>query len=202
MQKFRINPNSYLSQGVTGYYNTRYRRMGNPGNPDYLNHLKNTFNNCPELQLREATDKLKNTLRSDLADILREQDFDQLTVCTVPRAKAENQYEPKQQLFRRAVKEIALENTNLIDGTDYIQRNRNTMTTHLAGRVQNNFGPRPYPGITEDTCRVSKNNEGKNILLIDDIYTPRVNIDEDAIQSLLNGSPQSIYFYAVARVIH
>jgi predicted amidophosphoribosyltransferase len=201
MQKFRIDPNNYLSQTITGYYNTRYRRMGNPGNPDYLNHLKNTFNDYPELKLKRAKDELKNVLKSDLPYILREKRFNQLTICTVPRAKAENKYSQEQQQFRSAVKEIALESPNLIDGTDYILRRVNTMTTHLAGRVRNNDGDRPYPGITEETCRISKNIEGKNILLIDDIYTPDVNIDEDAIQALLNGSPKSIYFYAVARVI-
>jgi hypothetical protein len=43
----------------------------------------------------------------------------------------------------------------------------------------------PYIGITNATCNISDDVIGKDILLIDDIYTKTVNIDEDAIQSLL-----------------
>jgi predicted amidophosphoribosyltransferase len=38
---------------------------------------------------------------------------------------------------------------------------------------------------------------GKDILLIDDIYTKTVNIDEDAIQALLSKGAKSVSFYAI-----
>ena len=38
---------------------------------------------------------------------------------------------------------------------------------------------------------------GKNILLVDDIYTPGVGIDEDAIQAVLDCGANSVIFYAV-----
>ena len=57
----------------------------------------------------------------------------------------------------------------------------------------------PYPGITEDTCYIDENNvKGKDIILIDDIYTLGANIDEDGLQALLNSGANKIIFYAIA----
>lgn len=39
-----------------------------------------------------------------------------------------------------------------------------------------------------------------NVLLVDDIYTPNVNIDEDAINALLNAGAHTVAFYAVGKV--
>lgn len=39
----------------------------------------------------------------------------------------------------------------------------------------------------------------KDILLIDDIYTKTINIDEDAIQALIESGAKSVTFYAVGR---
>jgi phosphoribosylpyrophosphate synthetase len=64
-----------------------------------------------------------------------------------------------------------------------------------------NDGEKPYPGITKDTCKISDNVRGKDILLIDDLYTKTVNIDEDAIQALLNKGAKSIVFYAVGKTV-
>jgi len=64
-----------------------------------------------------------------------------------------------------------------------------------------NDGLSPYQGITKDTCNISDNVIGKNILLIDDIYTKSVNIDEDAIQALLNKGAKLVVFYAVGRTV-
>ena len=88
------------------------------------------------------------------------------------------------------------------DGTNYLRRHINTKTTHLSNPVPNynNDGDLPYPGITEATCRISPDIKGKNILLVDDIYTPGVNVDEDAITALLRAGARSVAFYAVAKV--
>ena len=54
-------------------------------------------------------------------------------------------------------------------------------------------GDMPHPGITKNTCNISSEVKGKDILLIDDIYTSRVYIDEDAIQALFdNGAKTAI----------
>ena len=59
----------------------------------------------------------------------------------------------------------------------------------------------PYPGITKDTCSISNEVKNKNILLIDDIYTNNINIDEDAIQALLDKGAKSVIFYSVGKTV-
>lgn len=203
MNKFIINANSYLSKPTTAFFHVPYTRMGNPGNPDYLNDLKNTFNNFSENKLRSATQELQNALREDLPQISCSLRVNPIVVCVVPRAKAENGYRRNQQLFRATVQEEVVQLApDLVDGTSYLRRHTNTKTTHLRNPVPNyiNDGPEPYPGITEQTCDISTEIEGKNILLIDDIYTPGVNIDEDAINALLNAGAKTVTFYALGKV--
>jgi hypoxanthine-guanine phosphoribosyltransferase len=60
-------------------------------------------------------------------------------------------------------------------------------------------GDMPYPGITKHTCKISNEVKGKDILLIDDIYTRTINIDEDAIEALLEKRAKSVVFYSVAK---
>lgn len=202
MNKFIINANSYLSKPTTAFFHVPYTRMGNPGNPDYLNDLKNTFNNFSENKLRSAAQELQNALLEDLPLISRSLSVNPIVVCVVPRAKAENAYRPNQQLFRATVQEVIRLAHDLVDGTSYLRRHTNTKTTHLRNPVHNykNDGSEPYPGITEQTCDISNEIAGKNILLIDDIYTPGVNIDEDAINALLNTGAKTVSFYAVGKV--
>lgn len=85
------------------------------------------------------------------------------------------------------------------NGTSYIIRYVNTRTTHLNKSGYGGDGDMPYVGITKATCKISSHVRGKDILLIDDIYTKGVNIDEDAIQALLDNGAKSVIFYAVAK---
>lgn len=63
-----------------------------------------------------------------------------------------------------------------------------------------NSGSKPYPGITRETCYIDKEKiKNKTIILIDDIYTKTVNIDEDCIQALLDAGAKDVIFYAIAR---
>lgn len=48
---------------------------------------------------------------------------------------------------------------------------------------------------------LENNSSGTRILLIDDIYTKTVNIDEDAIQALLNKGARQVFFYAIGYTI-
>jgi hypothetical protein len=177
--------------------------MGNPGNPNYLNVLKNTYNDRPADELWSAKQELQNTLREDLPQIFHSLGFNVLVVCVVPRARAENVYKPNQRLFLTTVQAVIRQAHGFVDGTSYIRRHTNTRTTHLPKSTPNypNDGREPYPGITEETCEISPNVKGKDILLIDDIYTPGVNIDEDAINALFNAGARTVTFYAVGRVI-
>lgn len=205
MNKFTISANSYLSKNVTAFFNVPYTGMGNPGNPgnpNYLNNLKNTFNDFSQETLQSAVQELKTTLQADLPQVLGTLDYKEMVVCVVPRAKSEESYHANQQLFRSTVRAVVVEMPGFVDGTNYLRRHTDTKTTHLRNPVPNytNNGPAPYPGILEKTCDISTDVAGKDILLIDDIYTPSVNIDEDAISSLLKSRASSVTFYAVGKV--
>jgi predicted ATPase len=159
--------------------------------------LKNTFNSTSDFELNKAVQMLKDVLMEDLPQIPNLVNLNTMTVCVVPRAKS--RYLPQQQLFRTTVGNVLSQMYDYQDGTGFITRHTNTRTTHLRKPMKNfiNDGKLPYPGITEDTCRISRDVAGRDILLIDDIYTKSVNIDEDAIQALLNNGARSVVFYAV-----
>lgn len=202
MIKFQIPVNEFLTINTNAFYHVLYMGMGNAGNPDYLNDLKNTYNNFPQQRLQSAAQELRNVLEEDLPQIYQSLGFDVITVCVVPRAKAENAYQANQQLFRATVQAAIAQRHGFADGTNYIRRHTNTYTTHLGARAPNyiNDGPKPYRGITAKSCDISRNVSGKNILLIDDIYTPGVNIDEDAINALIKVGAHTVTFYAVGKV--
>lgn len=203
MNKFTIfSDDKYLDKNIQGFYHTYYTGYKNAGNPDYLNDLKNTFDSYSRenlSKLDKAIEKLTSVLENDLSK------FDRgLTICIVPRSKSENTYSHNQLLFKEAVRDI-IERLNFIDGSDYIIRHTDTKTTHLAhtprGAQYAGDGDMPYPGITKNTCNISSDVKGKNILLIDDIYTSHVYIDEDAIQALLAYGANTVEFYAVGKTI-
>jgi hypothetical protein len=201
MNQFEILANEYLCRNTRAFYHVPYVRMGNPGNPDYVNVLKNTFNDFAKYKLMSAAQELQGVLLGDLPQILQSSGFEIMVVCVVPRAKAENSYHANQLLFKSTVRASIGQLEDFEDGTSYIRRHTNTRTTHLRNPVPNynNDGPEPFPGITVQTCEISANVRGKNILLVDDIYTPHVNVDEDAIQALLNAGAHTVTFYAVGK---
>lgn len=202
MIQFKVFANEYLSKSANAFCHLPYLRMGSPGNPDYLNALKNTFNDFSEHKLQSAARELRSALQEDFPQIFQSLGFDEITVCVVPRAKAENAYHSNQQLFRATVQAAIAQRHGFVDGTNYISRHTSTRTTHLRGSIPNytNDGPLPYPGITAESCEISPNVRGKNVLLVDDIYTPSVNVDEDAINALLNAGAHTVTFYAVGKV--
>lgn len=201
MIQFQIPANAFLTTTTKAFCHVPYTGMGSAENPNYLNDLKNTYNSFSQHKLQSAVNELLNVLNEDLPQIYQLLGFDILTICVVPRAKAENAYKTNQQLFRKTVQESIDQIHGLADGINYISRHTNTYTTHLGERAPNyiNDGDKPYPGITERTCDISADAAGKNILLIDDIYTPGVNIDEDAINALLNAGAKTLTFYAVGK---
>jgi len=201
MYTFTIYPNEYLHTETQGFYHTDYVGHEQIGNPDYINDMKNTFGSKPKPELEKATQKLKEVLFEDLPQIRTRLNLDLLTVCTVPRAKAEAYYKDVQKLFRQTISSVVSELPGFLDGTHYILRHTNTKTTHLKKqKLIPNDGLDPYIGIMKDTCYIlAKEIKGENILLIDDIYTKTVNIDEDAIQTLLDSGAKNVFFYAIGR---
>jgi len=205
MKQFTIHANDYLRQDIKGFYHTDYTGYKQPGNPNYINTLKNTFNSENQYNLNQAVQQLRNVLLIDLPQILSIIKINPLIICVVPRSKAENKYTQNQLLFKITVREFINGHNGFIDGTNYIIRHTDTKTTHLAhsprGAQYAGNGSMPYPGITKDTCNISNEVRNKNILLVDDIYTASVNIDEDAIQALLDKGARNVYFYSVGKTI-
>lgn len=226
LNQFTVVRNDFLNQDVNGFYRTDYIGYKQPNNPNYLNYFKNTFNNFSYNKLNSALSELKNNMINELNFIYQSLNLgnEKLYICVVPRAKALDNYSDNQLVFRnyfksllgllqqpqsRIVSRINLHqinfgnerlNPNLFgNGIDFIIRTQNTKTTHLARSSIENDGDMPYIGITKKTCQLSPDIRDKHILLIDDIYTKNVNIDEDALQALLDCGAKSITLFAIAK---
>lgn len=200
MEKFIITPNEFLRESIQAYYRYDYIGYEKVGNPDFLNDLKNQFNTSKISVLQNAVNELEKVLQEDLPVIRNLHDIN-LTVCVVPRAKSEDFYTDNQKLFRKVVSNVVDKLYGFENGTKYIIRHTDTRTTHLNRSGYGGVGEMPYVGITKDTCNISNEVKGKDILLIDDIYTKTINVDEDAIQALLDYGANSVIFYAVAKTI-
>lgn len=193
--------NTILKHKVEAYYQMDYVRWGTPNNPSFINELKNQDGKTPQSSLLQSATELKTILYGDLLQIYVGNRLESLTICVIPRAKKEEYYQEQQKMFRSSIAEvISLLNNNechIEDGTKYILRHKDTPTTHL-GETDCN-GRKTYEGITQDTCKINPRIANKDILLIDDIYTKNVNIDEDAIQTLYQNGANKVIFYSVAR---
>lgn len=85
------------------------------------------------------------------------------------------------------------------NGTDAIKRIKDTKTTH-SWRMEDNTGDMQYVGITKDTCQIDETKiVGKDIILVDDIYTEGVFVAEDCIQTLLDLGAKSVILYVIAK---
>ncbi len=201
MNSFIIVKNEFLKQDTVAYFHYDYIGFGHEGNPDFINHLKNQFGSTDILILKNAVNQLKKVLKEDFCEIKKLNNNKKLTVCVVPRAKSEDYYSEYQKLFKKTISNVVDEIGEFVNGTNYIIRHTNTRTTHLNRSGYGGDGEMPYIGITKSTCNISKDVLDKDILLVDDIYTLDINIDEDAIQALLDNGAKSVIFYAVAKTV-
>jgi hypothetical protein len=213
----------FLAKDTDAYYHQDYVGWNQLGNPDFLNDLKNTFGKEGLSALENARQRVLDILKEDIPAIIREHEMSSgcMLVC-VPRAKAEagfsrkvlelegRQVESRSLFMFKDACRSAADALNIIDGTDCVVRIKDTQTTHLGrkpktGNLILDFykgGQEPYPGITKDTCVIKKDKiEDKHIILIDDIYTRTVNIDEDCIQALYDNGATKVVFYAIGRTI-
>lgn len=195
----------FISKSINAFYYSDYqggnseRRETIGTVENIITTLKNQFQDKSRDVLIQAQNNLIQILKSDLPQILQKVGKKSLTVCVIPRAKAEATYFPNQLLFKQAVI-IAISKLNgFSDGTNYIIRHTDTRTTHLDRSGYGGDGNLPYPGITRETCTISDSVRSKDILLIDDLYTETVNIDEDAIQALLDKDANSVVFYSLGK---
>ena len=201
MEVLDIEVNEFLQHKIKAYYHGYHRRWNNT-EVGYINTLKNddgTFSDQRRefgYTLSSAKESLYKALEQDL-QIIANSTLNKLTICVVPRSKCNNNYIPTQLLFISTIKKFVLNNLGRFnDGTDYITRNIDTPTTHNTRNYHS-----VAVGITKRTCDISDNVKGKDILLIDDIYTKSVNIDEDAIQAIYDKGANSVIFYALGRTM-
>ena len=198
---------TFLTKKVQAYYHDDYHG-GDPELRDttgtvesIITTLKNQFKDKSKEVLIQAGKNMIAILNKDLPQILRATGLEELVVCAIPRSKAKNSYIPAQLLFKKAIEASVKNLGKFIDGTDYIVRHTDTRTTHMDKSGYGGEGNLPYPGITKDTCTISDKVRGKDILLIDDLYTASVNIDEDAIQALFDNGARSVIFYSLGKTI-
>ena len=200
MLKGTISKNELLSQDVQGYFNSCYYSMNDARNAQikFINYLKNDFRQFDSI-IPVCEKRLSALLAADFAEIVRL--HGPLTVCGIPRSKREASYPSEMMGLKRGIRNAVVQNAMLTDGLNYIVRHANTKCTHWARYNRGGDGPMPYAGITRDTCWLSPEISNKNILLVDDIYTPTCGIDEDAIEALLVAGAKNVIFYAVGYTV-
>jgi hypothetical protein len=198
---------TFLKQNTNAFYHDDYNggdcerreKIGTVEN--IITTLKNQFKDKSREVLKQAAINLIKILKKDLPEILQKTGRSSLTVCVVPRSKAESHYRKDQLLFREIISFVVDKLAYFENGTRYIIRHSNTRTTHLDRSGYGGDGDLPYPGITKKTCNISEGVKGKDILLIDDLYTETINIDEDAIQALLDKEANSVTFYSIGKTV-
>ena len=201
-----IEPNSYLNKQIVAFYDCAYMKL-DPESSGFsvrvsnaIRTLKNTFNSESDNELFRAKNYIRTIATTDLKQIIEQERIENPIIVCVPRSKAD--FSDKQLLFRKAISEAA--NNVATNGAEYIRRVRNTKTTHLANTRKGDMsgdGNMPYPGITNDTCRLSGSVSGRNVILVDDIYTKTVNIDEDCCQFLLDNGAKSVTLYTICKTM-
>ncbi|MDE7243457.1 MAG: hypothetical protein K2O18_05695 [Oscillospiraceae bacterium] len=208
LRKFTLPVNSYLKRKTDCYFILNYLRYGVPGNPEFILTLKNTFNSESVDNLRRAKNRVVELLTKHTPYVMKNAGISCCTMVCVPRAKEFDTYTKNQMYLLDGVSEAARQLSNVTDGTGAIVRTVSTKTTHFRkpvervtsnGEREANTGKDPYPGITKDTCKIDTEAiRGKTILLVDDIYTAGVNIDEDCIQALYNAGAEKVVLFTLS----
>lgn len=194
-----------LLHDTIAYYHSDYSGGGkwriNGTVENLICTLKNDIIPYSSVVLQEAKQRLGLILKADLPIILRDCGKDSLRVCVIPRAKREDTYRQDQLYFRETIQAVVHDLRGFENGTHDIIRHTDTVTTHRAKSGYGGAGEKPYIGITKDTCTISDEVINKDILLIDDLYTKSVNIDEDCIQALFDKGARNVFFYSIGKTM-
>lgn len=193
-----------LKQDTIAFYHEdyragKYKELGTIEN--MIVTLKGDFNTA---NIRSVSYTLEIDILMDLLDIVEKvfRNSGPIRVCVVPRAKRDDYYNMNPKLFRETVQNaISGLPGRFEDGVFDIERHTNTMTTHSVKSGYAGDGEMPYCGITKETCTISNKVAGKKIILIDDLYTKGVGIDEDAIQALYDNGAEKVVFYSIGKTI-
>ncbi len=203
-------PGSFLKRNSVCFYVLDYLRFDDPDNPQFILDLKNTFGNESPETLNAARETARDILVRWVPEVMRRMNMQACTMVCVPRAKAFDTYLDTQMYLLKAVSEAArvLAGHGVTDGAGAVRRVVSTRTTHLPERTEritavgdreSNSGDMPYPGITRRTCEIDAGLIcGREILLVDDIYTGGVYIDEDCIQALFDAGAARVILFTLS----
>ena len=177
--------------------------MGYLNNPDYINRLKNDLLHADACKLSSDEKIVIGILAKELPDIVEKNSIQRPVVCVMPRAKKLSYYEDSQLLFQSAVSKAVDHLSGIKNGTKWITRVKSTKTTHLRNAYwyQDPSELSPYRGITIDTCIINPKVKGRNIILVDDVYTDDVNVIEDTLQALIDKGAKSVTTYVLSKTI-
>ena len=189
----KMGKDAFLDRDIDLYFHAHYYGFSSAENTiRYVNYLKNDRRDFDKL-IAASEDRAAAVLAADLAELVGV--YGPLTVCGIPRSKREDAYPPEKMGLKRAIRKAIAMNPNLLDGLDYIVRHTNTLCTHRSYWGYGGDGEGPRRGLMHDTCNISAEVAGKSIVLVDDIYTAGVGIDEDGVQALLDAGARSVIMY-------
>lgn len=195
-------------KGAPIYFTDLYTRMGEEGNPDYINALKadNATAKTGSILQKNAASLAYKVLQYSLSTLVEKGLVPKdPTVCYVPRAKREEHYVLRQLIFKHVLRDVVTD-LGYNDGIDYIRRVKNMPTTHrkdesycyFVGNPQIEVKVNREENFIAQSCSFSEEIRGKDIILVDDIYTYGVGIDEYTLLSLLEAGAKSVVLYALA----
>ena len=193
MQHGKIGNDAFLNSDVDLYFHDYYYGFSSAANTlKYVNYLKNDRRDYDAV-IGACEEKAAMVLAADLEQLVRV--YGPLTVCAIPRSKREEAYHPAKMGLKRAIRKAVTKCLGISDGLDYIIRHTNTLCTHRSYWGYGGDGEGPRRGLLRDTCDIASEVAGKNIVLVDDIYTVGVGIDEDGVQALLDAGANSVIMY-------
>ena len=196
----KIGNNVFLDRSVDLYSHDYYYGFRSTENTlRYINYLKNDCRDF-DVVITQCEDKAASVLSADLSELVRI--YGPLTVCGIPRSKREDVYHSSMMGFKRALHKAVAMNQNLHNGIDYIVRHTNTLCTHRSYFGYGGDGESPRRGLMRDTCHISAAVAEKNIILVDDIYTPSVGIDEDGVQALFEAGARNVIMYTFGYTVN
>lgn len=212
LNEFLIEKNNFISRDIRGFYRLLYYGWKDPRTPKFILHFKNRFKTNSIDLLKKAKNELlsRNRFYNEIIEIIELFGYpmETISVCIVPRSKVRNElgytngFDKEKSLFfytvQGAIRYISECFKYDFDGSEYIIRHTNTRTTHLNKSGNGGDGDMPYPGIANDTCYFSPEIQGRNIVLIDDLYTKTINIIEDMAQALLDHGANDVIVFSIA----
>lgn len=206
-----VYQNEFLSRKINLYYRYNYVSKRSYGGSEKdrqmsedIRTLKNQFCNESFMKLQSAAQRIEREISVGLGILLQQLPVSSqpYVIVAVPRSKAD--FCDDQLYLIKAISNAASQH-RAENGAYFIQRHTDTKTTHLMHTGENRnvdmntTGDAPYPGITERTCSLNGDVRGKNVILIDDIYTQGVGVDEDCAQFLFNNGARNVVLYTLCK---